>query len=77
MKIENILGCCDTKIGNVEVGECLMYKGELCMKVDIGSLHCSDVERYPNVIVSLETNKLNSVIDSAVVKRVKAKIVVE
>ena len=77
MKIEGILNCCSTRIDNVEVGECLMYKGELCMKVDIGSFDYPNISEYPNVIINLETNKLNSVIDSAVVQRVKAKIVVE
>ena len=77
MKIENILRCCDTKISNIEDGECLMYNGELCMKVNIGSINCTDVKIYPNLIVNLETNKLNALVDSVVVKRVKAKVVVE
>ena len=77
MKIEGISNCCSTRIDNVEVGECIMYKGALHMKVDIGSLDYEGISEYPNVVINLETNKLNSVIDSAVVQRVKAKIVVE
>ena len=77
MEIEGILNCCSTRIDNVKVGECIMYKGALHMKVDIGSLDYEGIYEYPNVVINLETNKLNSVIDSAVVQRVKAKIVVE
>lgn len=77
MKIENISDCGGIKIESIGIGECIMYKGQLHMKVDMGSLEYGHISKYPNVVVNLETNTLNSLKDFVVVQRVNAKIVVE
>lgn len=59
---------------NVEVGECFLYKGKLHMKIENGCIEVNTT--YPNLVIDLHTNRLNSIADDVVVDRANAKIVV-
>ena len=64
----------DILMKNVEVGECFIFKDKLHMKIDNG---CIKVDtNYPNLVIDLHTNRLNSIADDAIVGRADAKIVV-
>lgn len=77
MKIENNLEQYNIPIVNIEIGECFIYKEMLHMRVNNGSVK-SDVNiHYPCTILNLETNDLNATKDDVLVKRIRAKIVVE
>lgn len=72
MKIENNnLGIL---IENIEVGECFIFRDKLHMKIDHG---CIEVDtNYPNLVIDLHTNRLNSITDGVFVNKADAKIVV-
>lgn len=71
LKIENNL---DILMKNIEVGECFIFKDKLHMKIDNG---CIKVDtNYPNLVIDLHTNRLNSIADDAIVGIADAKIVV-
>lgn len=58
----------------IETGECFIFKDKLHMKIDNG---CIKVDtNYPNLVINLHTNRLNSIADDAIVSRADAKIVV-
>ena len=77
MQIENISNKYGTKISDIKIGECFLYKDELHMKVDIGSISFPGRDDFPNIVVNLETNKLNMIVDSVTIRRVNTKIVAE
>lgn len=71
MKIENNS---DVLMKNIEVGECFIFKDKLHMKIDNG---CIEVDtNYPNLVINLHTNRLNTIADDVIVNKVDAKIVV-
>ena len=72
MKIET--NNLDILMKTVEGGECFIFKDKLHMKIDNG---CIKVDtNYPNLVIDLHTNRLNSIADDAIVGRADAKIVV-
>lgn len=80
MRIENISNLYNKKIRDVDIGECIMYQGELCMKINPGGLHSElshTMNTYPNLIINLEKNCLNALVNSSTVQKVNAKIVIE
>lgn len=77
MRIENKENYNNIKMSDIKVGECFIYNDSLHMKVDIGSLDYSRIDRFPNIVINLESNRLNSIIDSVLVQKVAAKIVIE
>lgn len=74
MKIENNNNL-DILIENVEVGECFIFRYQLYMKIDNGCIEVNT--NFPNLVIDLHTNKLNSIADGVIVKKADAKIVVE
>ena len=71
MKIENNS---DVLMKNIEVGECFIFKDKLHMKIDNG---CIEVDtNYPNLVINLHTNRLNTIADDVIVNKVDSKIVV-
>lgn len=74
MKIENNNNL-DILIENVEVGECFIFKDKLHIKIDNGWIEVNT--NFPNLVIDLHTNKLNSIADGVIVKKADAKIVVE
>ena len=76
MKIENIDKISGVPISDIEVGECFMYKGEIHIKVNIGSIEYASISEFPNVVLNLENNNMNAIKDSVVVQRVDAKVVI-
>lgn len=77
MEIVNNSTDYDVAITAIDLGECFVYKECLHMKVSDGSIDREGAEDFPNVVINLETNRLNAIRDSVKVKRVKAKVVVE
>ena len=77
MKIENIDRIGSVPISNIDVGECIMYKGDLHIKVDIGSIEYEKISEFPNIVLNLANNRINAIKDSVMVQRVDAKIVIE
>lgn len=74
MKIEN--NNFNILIENVEIGECFLFKNKLHMKIDRGG--CIEVDtNFPNLVIDLHTNRLNSIADGVIVEKANAKIVVE
>lgn len=74
MKIENN-NLNNILMKNVEVGECFIFNNKLHMKIDNG---CMQVDtNCPNLVINLHTNRLNAIVDDAIVNKANAKIVVE
>lgn len=74
MKIENN-NLNNILMKNIEVGECFIFKDKLHMKIDKGYIEVDT--NYPNLVIDLHTNRLNTIADDAIVGRANAKIVVE
>ena len=74
MKIEN--GNFSMPIENVKIGECFLFKDKLNMKIDNNG-YVEVNANYPNLVIDLHTNKLNSIANGVTVSKVNAKIVVE
>lgn len=77
MEIENRYMNYEVLLDDVGIGECFLYRNELHMKVDIGSLKYSDISAFPNVVINLENNKLNAVRSGETVRTINSKIVIQ
>lgn len=63
-------------IENIKTGKCFLFKDELNMKINMNGYVKVDTN-YPNLVINLHTNKLNSIANGVTVNKVDAKIVVE
>ena len=61
----------------LNIGDTFTYKGELHVKIEPGSIRVQIKDRFPNLVLNLSENRLNSLSDNAIVTLVKSKIVVE
>lgn len=62
-------------IENIKIGECFLYKNELYMKIN-ESGHVEVNNSFPNLVIKLSDNKLDSFVDGVTVNKVKSKIVI-
>lgn len=62
-------------IENIKVGECFLYENELYMKIN-ESGHVEVNNSFPNLVIKLSDNKLDSFVDGVTVNKVKSKIVI-
>lgn len=78
MKIEYTNLFNDVDIADVEFGECFIYNGSLHMKVNVDGLArvIDSPCIFPNAVLNLENNALNSISDGVIVSKVEAKILV-
>ncbi|MBS4902319.1 MAG: hypothetical protein KHZ96_07545 [Coprobacillus sp.] len=72
MKIEYNI---QTTVENIKIGESFLYQDELYMKIDEDGVVKTD-NRFPNLVINLNDNKLNSFDSSVLVYKVESKIVV-
>lgn len=61
-------------IENIKTGECFLFKNKLNMKIDMDGYVEVDAN-YPNLVIDLHTNKLNSIANGVIVSKVDAKVV--
>jgi hypothetical protein len=76
MRIEKENNSYNKNITNLEIGETFLYKGQLHIKIHGGSLEQFLSDTYPNLILNLETNKLNSMSHNVDVTPITAKVVI-
>ena len=62
-------------IEKIKIGECFLYKNKLHMKINEDG-HVGTDNSFPNLVINLSDNKLNSIADGVTVNKVKSKIVV-
>lgn len=62
-------------IENIKIGECFLYENELYMKIN-ESGHVEVNNSFPNLVIKLSDNKLDSFVDGVTVNKVKSKIVI-
>lgn len=62
-------------IENIKIGECFLYENELYMKINENG-HVEVNNSFPNLVIKLSDNKLDSFRDDVTVNKVKSKIVV-
>ena len=74
MIIENNLNVKNIPISRINVGECFIYNNRPHIKVDRGYI-CIKSD-FPNIIVDLETNRLNAVGNEVLVAPTNAKVVI-
>lgn len=72
MKIEYNI---QTTVENMKIGESFLYQDELYMKIDEDGVVKTD-NRFPNLVINLNDNKLDSFDSSVLVYKVESKIVV-
>lgn len=72
MKIEYNI---QTTVENIKIGESFLYQDELYMKIDEDGVVKTD-NRFPNLVINLNDNKLDSFDSSVLVCKVESKIVV-
>ncbi len=72
MKIEYNI---QTTVENIKIGESFLYQDELYMKIDEDGVVKTD-NRFPNLVINLNDNKLDSFDSSILVYKVESKIVV-
>ncbi len=72
MKIEYNI---QTTVENIKIGESFLYQDELYMKIDEDGVVKTD-NRFPNLVINLNDNKLDSFDSSVLVDKVESKIVV-
>lgn len=72
MKIEYNI---QTTVENIKIGESFLYQDELYMKIDEDGVVKTD-NRFPNLVINLNDNKLDSFDFSVLVYKVESKIVV-
>lgn len=72
MKIEYNI---KTTVENIKIGESFLYQDELYMKIDEDGFVKTD-NRFPNLVINLNDNKLDSFDSSVLVDKVESKIVV-
>nr|DAP47700.1 MAG TPA: hypothetical protein [Caudoviricetes sp.] len=72
MKIEYNI---QTTVENIKIGESFLYQDELYMKIDEDGVVKTD-NRFPNLVINLNDNKLDSFDSSVLVYKVESKIVV-
>lgn len=72
MKIEYNI---QTTVENIKIGESFLYQDELYMKIDEDGFVKTD-NRFPNLVINLNDNKLDSFDSSVLVDKVESKIVV-
>lgn len=72
MKIEYNI---QTTVENIKIGESFLYQDELYMKIDEDGVAKTD-NRFPNLVINLNDNKLDSFDSSVLVYKVESKIVV-
>lgn len=78
MKIEYTDSLNIVDIADIEIGECFIYDAALHMKIRGDGLFADDrqIFIFPNAIIDLEHNTLNSLADGVEVSKVEAKILV-
>ena len=64
-----------TTVENIKIGESFLYQDELYMKIDEDGVVKTD-NRFPNLVINLNDNKLDSFDSSVLVYKVESKIVV-
>lgn len=74
MIIENNLNVKKIPVSRLKDGECFMYNNQPHIKIDKGCI-CVD-SNFPNIIVNLETNRLNTIGDDILVMPTNAKVVI-
>ena len=72
MKIEYNI---QTTVENIKIGESFLYQDEFYMKIDEDGVVKTD-NRFPNLVINLNDNKLDSFDSSVLVDKVESKIVV-
>lgn len=72
MKIEYNI---QTTVENIKIGESFLYQDELYMKIDEDGVVKTD-NRFPNLVINLNDNKLDSFDSSVLIYKVESKIVV-
>lgn len=72
MKIEYNI---QTTVENIKIGESFLYQDKLYMKIDEDGVVKTD-NRFPNLVINLNDNKLDSFDSSVLVYKVESKIVV-
>lgn len=72
MKIEYNI---QTTVENIKIGESFLYQDELYMKIDEDGVVKTD-NSFPNLVINLNDNKLDSFNSSVLVYKVESKIVV-
>ena len=70
MIIENNLNVKNVPISRINVGECFIYNNHLYIKVE-----CIKSD-FPNIVVDLETNHLNTIGNKVLVMPINAKVVI-
>lgn len=72
MKIEYNI---QTTVENIKIDESFLYQDELYMKIDEDGVVKTD-NSFPNLVINLNDNKLDSFNSSVLVYKVESKIVV-